>query len=157
MPRKPGTLGMTPALEQVYYLLIEFADAGEPCPSNADIAQRLKIVEDATVSQRISALRQRGFIRVSFGHWGRQIAICGTIARTSKQRRRNGPQVGHRVDSKRVKRRLAALREAPAEEDEPDEADILGMVKWGRDWEKDLDEAELWLAHAIADREESAA
>jgi hypothetical protein len=31
------------------------------------------------------------------------------------------------------------------------------MVKWGRDWERDLDEAELWLSRAMADLEDDAA
>lgn len=149
---------MTPALDRLYYLLIAVADANKPCPSNSEIAIELEIVEDATVSQRISALRGRGFIKVSYGRWGRQIQICGTETRTVKQRRQPGLHNGHRVDSKRLKARLLQVAEEP-DQDNSDggEADVLGIARFSRDWDDGFDELELWLSRALAKSVETAA
>lgn len=155
MARKPGQLGMTPALKRVYDFLI--AATGEPCPSNSEIALALGIIEEATVSQRIASLIKRGFILSNYRGGGRVITIVASGAKTVRGTARIRKRVAvHRVNNKRVRDRLARIQEEGDEETTP-EPDILGMVKWGRDWERDLDEAELWLSRAMADLEDDAA
>ncbi len=152
MPRKPGRLGMTPALKRVYDLLAKAT--GAPCPTNSEIALTLGIIEEATVSQRISNLIKRGFIKSKYGGGDRVIEIVATGDKTTLApagRRKRMPV--HRVNNKRTRDRLARIQEQEDEEPSP-EANILGMAKWGRDWERDLDEAERWLSRAIADLEE---
>ncbi len=146
---------MTPALRRVYDFLV--AATGSPCPSNSDIALALGIIEEATVSQRISSLIKRGFILSNYRGGGRTITIVATGAKTVRGTARSRKREAvHRVNNKRVRDRLARIQEQGDEEPTP-EPDILGMVKWGRDWERDLNEAELWLTRAMADLEDDAA
>ena len=146
---------MTPALQRVYDFLI--ASVGEPCPSNSEIALALGIIEEATVSQRLASLVKRGFILSDYRAGGRVITIVATGAETIRGNAQNRKRTSqHRVNNKVVRDRLARIEEQEDEESSP-EPNILGMVKWGRDWERDLDEAELWLTRAMADLEDDAA
>ena len=138
---------MTPSLATIYDYLVEVAEAARPCPTNEQIALATGVRETSTVSYRISCLKSRGFIKVSFGHWGRQVHICGTKAHTAKQRVHSGGQT-HRVDSKRFKERRALPEK---EEEQPYHGGLLGMSPWTHDWEAGLDETEKWLAGALSE------
>lgn len=146
---------MTPALQRVYAFLID--SVGKPCPSNSEIALALGIIEEATVSQRLASLAKRGFILSDYRAGGRIITIVATGAETVRGNVKTRKRVSqHRVNNKVVRDRLARIQDQEDEEPEPD-ANISGMVKWGRDWERDLDEAERWLSRAIADLVDDAA
>lgn len=79
----PPPLPLAPRDRVVYAMLVRAAEAGEPCPCNAEIAAVLGSTSVGAASECVSRLERDGWIAVERGNRQRVVTILATGRRTA--------------------------------------------------------------------------
>ncbi|MFZ5705704.1 MAG: hypothetical protein ACOY5R_10600 [Pseudomonadota bacterium] len=70
--------GMAPRTRLIYRMLVDAAEAGRPCPSNADIAAQTSGDARSYGTYALQQLEQMGLIRIHRSHNARIVTIVAT-------------------------------------------------------------------------------
>jgi DNA-binding MarR family transcriptional regulator len=107
---------MTPALASLYRILCEKADAGEPCPTNVELAHAMGMDSSGSASGAMLRLEKLGHItvergqnfrRVTITETGQSLATCGKFkprVRIGRPHKSRSPEIDDskliRIDSR---------------------------------------------------------